>query len=213
VPNYKKPLACFAALALWLISAGSTVAQEHDLKNEDLSPLGSKLPTYLSDIRALSTYQRRLTTHQKLFIQWDSMNGRRDMVKKQEADAYGNTSGTFTLVKQLKAQAGSPGPVDTSLNQGRILIVGRSDSREIRCLATIRDPREMHAEFFDKKTPERLDFVNPTVTIDLDFCDDPAIAVLDFLQLDPQSTTEKVFKRLGSLSLGVKPTLMTPAAK
>jgi hypothetical protein len=194
VPTSKKQLAYFAMLALWLANVSSTVAQDRQLKNEDISVLGSRLPSYLSDIGELSKYQRRLTTHQKLFIQWDSMNGRRDMVRKQEADAAGNTSGTFTLVKQLKAQAGSPGPVDTSLNQGRILIVGRSDSREIRCLATIGDPREMHAEFFDKKTPERLDFVNPTVTINLDFCDDPAIAILNFLQLDPQSTTEKISK-------------------
>jgi hypothetical protein len=203
MPSIIRHLATAAALSLCLSSAKIALSQNREFEKEDIPATGSKLPADFSDIHEISKYQRRLTTHQKLFITWDSMNGRQGFLKKEEADAYGNTSGTFTLAKQQKGLAGSPGPVNTSLYQNRILIVGRSKSNEIRCLATIHDPREMHSEDFRGGTPNRIDSVDPMVTFDLEFCDDSDITALDFLQLDPRSA-EKVFRRLGTLTLAKK---------
>jgi hypothetical protein len=198
--KFKRQLSYFAFTALWGLGTVSATSQDrYYLKNEDIQSLRLKLPTSLPDLQELSKYQRRITTHQQLVIQWDSMNGQHAIVSKQEADAYGNARGIFTLLKQSKAKPLSPSSFDTELYD-KILVVGRTNSKEIRCLATMHDPREGHAEFFDKKNPERYDFVNPLVTFDLEFCDDPAITVLDFFQLDHRSKG-KMFKTLGSLAV------------
>jgi hypothetical protein len=186
-----------------MLAAAVSAQGQREVRVEDLTAFGLKLPPSFPTLTDLANYQRGLKTSQVIKVQWDSMNGLREPMAKEGSRKYADVAGKFTLIEQSKQQPFSPGGLETEM-PNRLLVVGRSASGEVRCMKTVHDPREMHGEFFNTGKAERYDFVRPFVEIRVDFCNDLSMTTLEFIQLDPWSKTQPL-KRLGSVALVAKP--------
>jgi hypothetical protein len=193
-----------AGLALVLcLRHGATqdVHYPNDLTLAKLTKFGAIPPPAVTSLGDLSAYQRNLSTHQVLTLQWDSLREREGIVSREEADRSSADPGTFTLLKQLHGQGGTPGFIDSALASERLVIIGLTKSGELRCATTIENPRNIRSEDFRVNPPQRHDSVEAKTTFDIRFCDDPAIATLSIATRDNSDTSDGMLKLLGAVAI------------
>jgi hypothetical protein len=91
-----------------------------------------------------------------------------------------------------------------------IIIIGVTDSGEIRDIQSEHDPRLGHSEDFRSNPVKRDDFVHPIATFQLQFSNDNAITQLFFLQqtaiMKPSGPKLKLLGKLNLNSEGSNPT-------
>jgi len=146
---------------------------------ELLQVAGAHLPSYVTSLPGFLQYQKKLATHQTLAITWDSLSGQTGPIAKSAADSM-TLSGSFTLVTRTQHQSGSPGGTGLDVIADSIVIVGVTNSGEIRGLKAQGDRRTSHGEALPGGQAE--EWVNPKVTLSLMLPDDPLLRTLIFLK-------------------------------
>ncbi len=150
-----------------------------EVRPEDLQATGLHLPSYVPTLWELMWYLSHVDFHQQLMVEWDSMPGRQDPIKKQ--DTVGTpVSGNFTVLERTQRLRGGCGKSIPDATE--LIVAAVTTQNEIRALQFSRDPRDWHGDYFGGAKPEGYQVVFPKARLILNLPDDPQIQTLVFLK-------------------------------
>ena len=177
--KHRRRLVIGAALLLAMGSpAIRAVGPSVDLTPEHLVEVGLHLPSYMTTIRGIMDFQDKLTYHQELRLEWDSLPGRTGIIKASEVEGL-PIAPNFTLIDRKQRIPGGAGKSNWAVGDS-LIIAAITSKNQVRGLKIEHDPRKMHSEDFSTPTPKRHDFIVPKGTIFLALPDDPQIVAIVF---------------------------------
>jgi hypothetical protein len=121
----------------WGIRCAAAQAQLKDfpweLNARDLQAAGLHLPSYMSTVADLNDYQKRLSSHQEIWIEWDPHTGY-DHPAYREQVAERSLKHDFALQQRNQNIKGNAAIGSTDLLDLRLVVVAATSNGEVRGL-------------------------------------------------------------------------------
>jgi hypothetical protein len=174
-----------------------------ELNAGDLQAVGLHLPSNMPTVGDLHDYQKRVSNHQEILIEWDPHTGY-DHPTFRERVAERSLKHDFTLVQRKQNIIGNPGIGPTTLLDLGLEVIGVTNTGEVRGLAIgpslLAHGEGTHAPGEPK--PERHDYIKSKDTFLVGLPDDPKIEKLIMLLAHPNE--KPLLEQVGTIDLTPK---------
>lgn len=179
--DYRRALLAVGAGLLLVVTpiTAEAAAPGIFLTPEHLVEAGLHLPSYMPTIDRMMEFQTKLTYHQELTVEWDSIPGQTATVPA--STVAGSTPAPNFILLDRKQQARGPAGKSHWDVGADLVIAAVTSQNQVRGLKIQGDPRFSYTEDLRPgHKHQRWDYVTPKVTIHILFPDDPQIQTVIF---------------------------------